>query len=651
MPRRMSRIGTTVAASIIAMAWSSAGLAAKWPTDERHGACAVTKQENVPAKMRDGTVLRADVYTPATSEPVPVILMRTQYGKSSAQIQPSRYQAPAWYASHCYIVVIQDVRGQYASDGKFYEYANERSDGYDSVEWAARLPGSSGKVGMYGSSYVGATQWLAATGAPPSLKAIAPSNTASDYYDGWTYENGAFRLSFVQPWMLDLAATSADQRKDVALASSIRQAEKSAASWMGRHPYSALPPLKPGDPVVAPWYYDTIQHDRRDAYWKAFQIEGHYDKVTVPVLAFDGWYDSFLGGAITNFQGMRKAGGSAAARQHQRLVIGPWEHIGWGRPDSQVSPRLKAIGSVANSTVNDLMISFFDHFLKGKENGFEEGPRIDYFTMGENLWHHAVNWPPEGTQYRSLYLASGGHAASVMGNGLLVDTAPDAGTSGGGALHAPTEVGGATAAITADAASDSFVYDPANPVPSMGGHSCCASSTAAVGQFDQTPIEQRPDILVYTGPALDRPVNVSGPVIVKLFARTTAVDTDFTAKLVDVFPDGSAVNISNGILRARFRDSLETPRLLVPGQVYALTISLWSTSNVFLPGHHIRLEISSSDYPQFDPNPNTGASFGKTVAFTTAVQTILHDSAHPSALLLPTSPVSANNSSDRAPID
>ena len=195
---------------------------AAWPPDEGRGPCAVIKESNVPATMRDGVVLRADVYRPAITTPVPIILMRTQYGKEAAQVQPARFQTPTWFASHCYIVVVQDIRGQGASDGVFYEYANDRDDGYDTVEWAARLPGSNGAVGMYGSSYVGATQWLAATAAPPSLKAIVPSNTASDYYDGWTYEDGAFRLAFIENWMTETIATSgAAQRHDAATLASL----------------------------------------------------------------------------------------------------------------------------------------------------------------------------------------------------------------------------------------------------------------------------------------------------------------------------------------------------------------------------------------------------------------------------------------------
>jgi putative CocE/NonD family hydrolase len=592
---------------------------ADWPPASGRGSCMVTKQANVEAKMRDGTVLRADVYRPTIQDMVPVILMRTQYGKDAAQVQPARFQTPDWYASHCYIVVIQDIRGQGASDGVFYEYAHDRNDGYDSVEWAARLPGSNGKVGMYGSSYVGATQWLAATAAPPSLKAIVPSNTASDYYDGWTYEDGAFRLAFIEGWMTDTIATSAAvNRKDAATEASLKEAAKGQAAWFRFTPYAELPYLQPQSPTTAPYFFDAIKHPTDDAYWQAFSIEPHYDQVGVPVLAFDGWYDAFINGALRNFNGVRAHGATPLARQNQRIVIGPWEHIGWGRPDSPVSPRLKAIGPVADSPVNELSLAWFDHFLKGEDNGVDGGPRVDYFLMGENKWHVAHEWPLAATQYQTWYLSSGGHANSVMGDGVL-SIAPVKG-----------------------AVSDRFTYDPTNPVPSVGGHSCCSWTSGPQGQFDQSAIEQRPDILVFSTAPLAEAMQITGPITVMLYASSTAPDTDFTAKLVDVFPDGTAVNLANGIQRASFRASLTDPTPIKPGQVYPYRINVWPTANLFAKGHRIRLEISSSDYPQFAPNPNTGEPFGTSAKTAPATQTILHDYTHASVIILPVIPAGAS---------
>ena len=601
--------------------------------------------------MRDGVVLRADVYRPESNSAVPVILMRTQYGKEAAQVQPARFQTPQWYASHCYIVVVQDIRGQGASDGAFYEYANDRNDGYDSVEWAARLPGSNGRVGMYGSSYVGATQWLAATATPPSLKAIVPSNTASDYYDGWTYEDGAFRLAFIEPWMTSTIATSAAvNRQDAATVASLKAAAAESARWLRFTPYAELPTLQPKSPMVAPYFFDAIRHPTDDAYWQAFSIQTRYARVDVPVLAFDGWYDAFVEGALRNFNGVRTQGATDLARNSQRIVIGPWEHLGWGRPDSPVSPRLKALGVVADSPVNELTIAWFDHFLKGADNGVGGPSRVDYFEMGENKWHVASDWPLAATVYQNWYLASGGHANSLMGDGVL-SPAPPARAQNEAVAHTTTEAAAPIAAAPAAAPTDRFTYDPANPVPSVGGHSCCSWTAGPQGQFDQSAIEQRPDILVFTSAPLDQALEVTGPISVILYAGSTATDTDFTAKLVDVYPDGTAVNLSNGIQRASFRDSLADPTPIRPGEVYRFSINVWPTSNLFAKGHRIRLEISSSDFPQFAPNPNTGEPFGVSAARKTAEQTILHDADHPSALILPTIPAGASGPGlDHSPI-
>ncbi|GAA4500771.1 CocE/NonD family hydrolase [Gluconacetobacter tumulicola] len=627
---RFSFLGLATALASTALATPSLAASGPWPTSEGRGACAVTKTSNVPAKMRDGTILRADVYTPTTTGKVPVLLMRTQYGKEAAQVQPSRFQSPAWFASQCYIVVVQDIRGQGKSGGTFYEYRYDRDDGYDTVQWAAALPGADGQVAMYGSSYVGATQWLAATATPPALKAIIPSNTGDDYYDGWSYEDGAFRLAFITPWMMEtIASSAAANRGDKDLSKALFADGKNPSTWLSFTPYGAFPALHPEKPEVAPYFYDTVAHPTRDSFWEAFQIRTHYDRVKVPVLAFDGWYDSFLTGAINNFNGMRMSGGSAQARANQRLVLGPWEHIGWGRPDAVVSPMLEDIGPVANSPVNELTIRFLDHVLKGKDNGFTDGPRVDYFTMGENRWHTATSFPVAGTQYRTWYLGSEGRANSSMGDGSLTPDKPAGSPS-----------------------SDHFIYNPANPVPSLGGHSCCAWTSGPQGQFDQSAIEQRPDILVYTSAPLKEALDVTGPITVDLFAATDAKDTDFTAKLIDVLPDGRAINLNNGIIRAAYRDSLSHPTPIVPGKVYEYHIKVWPTSNLFKPGHRIRLEISSSDYPQFAPNPNTGEPLATARTAVIANQTIWHDATHRSSVILPVLPATvAGDGADHPPQD
>jgi uncharacterized protein len=561
--------------------------------------------------MRDGTVLRADIYRPRTTEAVPVILMRTQYGKSDAQAG-SRYQPPDWFASHCYLVVIQDVRGQGTSGGTFSEFTHDMQDGYDSVEWAAALPGSNGKVGMYGSSYVGATQWLAAVTAPPHLVTIVPANTASDYYDGWTYEGGEFRLAFVQPWAMGLATSAAQNRNDQAAAAQLKAASAEPTRWMEFRPFKDLPPMQPQNPAVAPWYFDWIRHSARDDFWRQFSIRDRYPSVPVPVLHFEGWYDAFLEGGTENFAGMVAHGGTQLARDNQRLVIGPWDHVNWGRPDSTPAPLLKDVGAVADSPINDVMLAWFDHFLKGRQNDVAGKPRVDYFVMGANSWKSATSWPLPQTKWTTFYLSGPGGIDER--NGQLMSTAPGA--------QPP----------------DTYIYDPAFPAPSLGGHSCCGARSGPQGPYDQLPAEQRSDVLVYSSAPLEHDTEMTGPISVRLWAQSTATDTDFTAKLTAVKPDGAVVNLNNGIVRTSFRDSLSDPTPITPGRPYEYQIQVWPTSYEFRTGDRIRLEISSSDYPQFAPNPNTGAPFGTDTATQSATQTILHDGEHPSAVTLPVIP-------------
>ena len=559
--------------------------------------------------MRDSTVLLSDIYRPSQDGSYPVILMRLPYNKASAQTYV--YGSPAFYASQCYIVVIQDVRGMYASAGEFYPFRHEMEDGYDSVEWAAGLPGSNGKVGMYGFSYVGATQWLAAVEKPPHLAAIAPAMTSSDYYDGWTYEGGAFALAFEESWPVsDLAPVTATRLGDESLLDRLLKAKANIRATYDSLPIDRYPPLSPDRPALAGYFYDWLKHPTRDDYWKQWSIRQRYGDVQVPALNLTGWYDVFLNGSIENFVHMRKEGGSALARSGQQLVIRPYIHIPWTRTVGDMD-----FGPEADNHTDDMQLRWFDHWLKGEPNGAENDPPVRVFVMGANTWRTASDWPIPGTAFTKYYLHSYGVANSSNGNGQLTTEAP-----------------------RGDEPTDQFHYDPRNPVPSKGGHSCCFANLAPLGPHDQTDIEKRADVLVYSTPPLEQPVEVTGPITLTLFAATTAVDTDWTAKLVDVYPDGRTINLNNGIIRARFRQSLEKPELLDPKKAYEYTIEVWPTSNLFAAGHQIRLEVSSSNYPHYDRNPNTGHPFATDSEMISADQTIYHDATHPSALTLPIMP-------------
>ena len=498
----------------------------------------------------------------------------------------------------------------------FSEFAIDQNDGYDSVEWAARLPGSTGKVGLYGSSYVAATQWLAAETTPPHLDTIIPANIASDFFNGTMTENGAFRLNFVEAWALkDLATATAAHHGDRTAVAQLKTDATKLPGWLRFTPYDQFPPLHPGDPRVAPYFFDWLAHRTDSDYWRRWAPQQYYPKITIPVLDFEGWYDGFLAGGVHNFTGMVTHGGSQFARANQRLVIGPYDHIGWGRPHSIEAPLLKTIGPIANSPINELMLAWWDHYLKGITNGIgTSGARVDYFQMGSNTWHTTTAWPPP----RTLYLHSGGHANTATGDGVLSPTP-----------NTPEP-------------EDHYRYAPTDPVPSVGGHSCCAATgVGSQGPYDQRTVEQRRDILVYTSAPLAHDTDLTGPSILTLFAASTAPDTDWTAKLVVVHPHGAAINLNNGIQRASYRDSDTHPTPLVAGQVYRYAITVWPTSTLLHAGDRIRVEVSSSDFPQFDPNPNTGDWLGDSTATQPADQTILHDPTHPSTLTLSTIPPTA----------
>jgi putative CocE/NonD family hydrolase len=605
-----------VAAALVA---GSTALAQNAVAAEPGGPCTVRKEINVPAKMRDGTILYADIYRPVEEGSYPVLLQRLPYNKTSASAFV--YGPPAWYAAQCYIHVIQDVRGQYASEGTFYPFRNEMTDGYDSVEWAAQLPQSSGKVGMYGFSYTGATQWLAATQKPPHLVAIAPGHTASDYYDGWSYEGGAFSLAFEESWpIMSLTGGSVRRLGDQSLVDKLVKAQGQLPSVYAFLPIKSLPWLAPEKPQLAGFFYEWVQHSNRDEYWKQWSIRERYKDIAVPAFNYGGWYDVFLNGTIENFTGMRRQGGTEVARGGQKLLIRPYHHMPWDTKVGEVE-----FGPQAANKTNEQLVRWYDHWLKGKDNGVDRDPAVRVFVMGANTWRDAEEWPIPGTQFTTYYLHSHGQANSLYGNGSLSTEPPASGEP-----------------------VDRYVYDPANPVPSKGGHSCCVASAVPQGPYDQSDIEKRADVLVYSTPALAEPVEVTGPITVTLYAATSAVDTDWTAKLVDVFPDGKAINLNNGIIRASHRNSLAAREPVKPGMAYAYKITVWPTSNLFAAGHQIRLEISSSNFPHYDRNLNTGHALGADSEMVVARQTVYHDRARPSQIVLPIMPAPVKTA-DAAP--
>ena len=543
-------------------------------------------------KTRDSVVLRADIYRPGSGGKFPVIVERTPYDKR-AEVELGKKAAGKGY-----VFVVQDVRGRWASDGEWYPLKHESNDGYDCIEWAAALPYSNGKVGMWGGSYVGATQMLAAISAPPHLAGIMPHVTASNCHEHWFYQGGAFAQLLNQAWSTALSINTLERRV-------ARDAQPS--HWDMKRPPADYPMLEVGPAVgLADYYYEWLAHPGYDDYWKQWSIEEHFGRINVPALHIGGWYDVFQDGTVRNYLGIKSKGGSEAARKGQRLVMIAGGHAGPGPKIGEVD-----FGKDAVLDIWALGFRWYDYLLKGIENGMAGEKPVRIFVMGKNVWRDEDDWPLARAAETRYYLHSGGSANTLAGDGVLSTTLPGTETA------------------------DKYVYDPEDPVPTHGGPAF-GDSHWTPGPFDQRVVESRRDVLVYTTPAFTHDMEVTGPVTLELYISSSGVDTDFTGKLVDVSPDGFAQNLTEGILRARYRNSRENPALMNPGQIYKLTIGLCSTSNVFLAGHRLRVEVSSSNFPRFDRNLNTGAGSGSSSTHAEkAANVVYHDRDHASALIVP----------------
>ncbi len=558
-------------------------------------------ERNVAMKTRDGVTLKADIYRPAGDGNYPTLLQRTPYNKDNSADFARKAVARG------FMVVVQDVRGRYTSEGEWYTFKHEIDDGYDTVEWAAALPHSNGKVGMFGGSYVGATQMLAAIGHPPHLAGICPVVTASNYHENWTYQGGAFEQWFDESWTSGLAQDTFDR----VIHNDSNAVEGDRVLPLTDFPVFNLKPIANGSQMtheLAPYFLDWLAHPTYDSYWKQWSIEENYPNIQVPALTIAAWYDIFQGGSLRNYLGLRDHAGNDAARSAQRLLVTIGGHAGGGRKIGDVDFGAAA----AEFDENTVTLDWYDYLLQGKQNQFASPNPVRIFVMGKNEWRDEPAWPLARAKQTSYFLHSAGKANSSTGDGTLSAVTPQ------------------------KDAADHFIYDPANPVPTVGGPLCCDPVHLAPGARDQKDVESRPDVLVYSTPPLEEDLEVTGPVTLDLFAKSSAADTDFTAKLVDVWPNGFAQNLTEGILRAIFRESTAgEPKPITPGQVYEYKIDLWSTSNVFLKGHRIRLEVSSSNFPRFDRNLNTGKSAADSSDFVKATNTVLHDGEHPSALILP----------------
>jgi len=518
--------------------------------------------------MRDGVVLRADVYRPDDSEKHPAIIVRTPYSKNIGGDSDFMSAVHAAFAGYAFI--IQDTRGRFTSEGEFMPGAPEGPDGYDTIESVAAEKWCDGNVGMFGGSYLARNQWQAAIENPPHLKAIAPQIAAAverQKREGKDVtgaremlDRARFNISEVYNY-LPLKEVPHFKFEGLSQAFGVRMTD-------------ALPP--------------GVETEE-DLHWP-------YQKVTVPCFHAAGWYDIFAGSLFGNFLGMRKSGGTELAREGQYLLCGPWAH------GSNLLAYVGGLhfGPAGNSVATFAMerhINFFDRYLKGIE-GRTMAP-VRYFVMGLNRWRNADTWPLPQTEWQRFFLHSRGRANTAAGDGLLSMDTPGA---------EPADV---------------YVYDPRFPVPTVGGR-ILPTGSLVPGPFDQSRIEKRSDVLCYTTPEFKDEIEITGPLQLHLFASTSALDTDFTARLVDVYPDGSSYNIAEGCIRAKYRKSILRPEAVTPGEVYEYVIDMAATSIVFGRGHRIRIDVASSNFPRLDRNMNTGNPFGEDAEGIPAVQTIFH---------------------------
>jgi len=538
----------------------------------------VIEDLDVKVTMRDGIRLSTNIYRPEATGNFPVLLMRSPYGNGGPDDQEGHY-----YARRGYVVVIQDTRGRYGSEGIFNPMQPEAFDGYDTQQWVGEQSWCNGKIGSIGGSYLGFTQWMPAPLGSPYLKTMFITKSFSDFYRE-AYVGGAFRILRWGSWSYFMS------RPDIVDMSFLQENSDSA--------YRAIPFIEQ-DKVLGwkiPFLRDWLAHPVKDQYWDRSCVGDNYSDIGTSVYHLGGWFDSFQQGTLDNFKRMTAPDIDHGTRARQKLLMGPWIH----GTESRLTGDLD-FGEDADFDTRELKLRWYDSQLKGIENGIMEEPPVRIFVMGENVWRYENEWPLARTDYQEYYFHSGGNANTLEGDGSI-DTA-----------------------IPGNESPDIFVYDPENPVITPGRDE----------PIDQQAVEARQDVLVYSTEILKEGIEVTGPVEVVLYASSSAINTDFTAKLVDVYPDGKAIRLCEGIIRASFRDPKSSPSAILPNKIYKYNISLWSTSNLFKEGHQIRIEISSSNFPRFDRNLNTGIFPAMDTTSINAIQTIYHTREYPSCVILP----------------
>lgn len=568
---------------------------------------AVRLEPSVMVPMRDGIRLSTDLYFPeGVRERLPAVLMRTPYDKNRARGEESTAR---WFAGQGYVVAVQDKRGKYESEGLYVVSGGDVPDGDDTINWLARQSWSTGKVGTYGCSYLGEVQVKLAQSRNPNLAAMIPQaagggiGTAGDryrYFGAWN--GGAFELAAGVGWFRE--------------AGSKRNPAPALPTVDYRQLWSHLPLVDIMDAAKAPptdWR-EFVSHGLSDPWWDQFDYLTDADRFDVPALHVNSWYDFGVAETLYEFNLFRRNAVSPLGRDHQYVIISPTTHCRSESATERTIVGQRDVGD-ARFDFHGAYLRWFDHWLKGMDNEVTRMPKVQIYVMGRNQWRAESEWPLARTEFTRYYLHSDGGANSRSGTGTLATVLPG------------------------DEPGDTIVYDPGNPVPSVGGPICCTGTPdAPEGAFDQSAVETRNDVLVYTTPPLERGIEVTGPIQLVMYVSSSAKDTDFTGKLVDVYPDGHAYNVQEGILRARYREGFGRTVWMERGGVYQLTIDLQATSNYFGPGHRIRLEVSSSNFPRFDRNLNTGGNNYSEIAMVAATNTVHHSQRYPSHVVLPVVP-------------
>ena len=576
-------------------------------------------EPNVMVPMRDGVRLATDLYFPtAGSGPWPVILVRTPYNKAS----PGQAGQLQRMAAAGYVVAGQDVRGKYNSEGQFRVQADDPNDGYDTVEWLSTQRWSTGKVGTTGCSYPGEAQIFLAKRHHPAHVAMIPQAAAGPARYLSIINGGAYELALMFGWLREngnkvhLQPAPGTPDSLVALSRPFLSPRLELppadfqAAWRTL-PLAEMNRRGPGPPTD---WEAFVTHPPADPWWRQFNLLTPNDTILTPALHIGSWYDYGVSETLQYFTRFRATGADQRTRDGQYLIVAPTSHCSFERATEHTMVGARDVGD-ARFDFAGTYLKWMDYWLKGRDNGIAAMPKVQYYVMGRNEWRSASAWPLPTAQFTKFYLTSDGRANSRFGTGGLVREVPRG------------------------AVADEFSYDPATPVPSKGGPLCCTGTAEAPpGSFDQSDVETRHDVLVYSTPPLERGIEVTGPIEAKLYVSSSAKDTDFTVKLIDVYPDGTAYNVQEGILRARYREGWDKQVLMAPGQVYPITVNVHATSNYFGPGHRIRVEVSSSNFPRFDRNLNTGGNNSRDTAMVVARNVIYHSMKYPSHVLLPMVP-------------